>query len=108
MKNDFLIIFCLKSPIILFSFLEFEFFFPIKPFFSISIWVCLYFSFVFLCFCHRLVIKCFVINLLRRVVMSSIVSFFMGFHVINSDNKVRSDRAIKSNHICQYGAHLES
>ena len=52
--------------------------------------------------CRQLVVTCYVADLLRRVVMSSAVSFFVSFHVYNSDYKVRSDRVIKSNLVYQY------
>ena len=39
---------------------------------------------------------CFIIDLLRQIVMSSIISFFMGFHINSSDDKIRSDKVIKS------------
>ena len=45
-------------------------------------------SLFFLCFCYRLVMTCFVVDLLQWVVVSSILSFFMGFHVGSSDDKV--------------------
>ena len=40
--------------------------------------------------------------------MSSTVSFFMGFHVSGSDDKVRFNRVIKLNYVNQYDADLES
>ena len=50
----------------------------------------------FSCFCHRLTAMCFVIDLLRRVVVSSIVSLFVGFYIGSSNDKVQSDRVIRS------------
>ena len=41
------------------------------------------FAFVFSCFCCRLVVMCFIINLLRRVIVSSIVIIFVGFHIVS-------------------------
>ena len=52
--------------------------------------------------CRELVVTCYVADLLQRVVMSSAVSFFASFHVYNSDDKVRSDKVIKSNLVYQY------
>ena len=60
------------------------------------------FAFIFPCFCLRLITACFVADLLRGVVVSSTVSFFVGFHVDISDDKIRFKRVIISNHICQY------
>ena len=40
--------------------------------------------------------------------MSSTISFFVGFRVDSSSDKVRSDKVIKSNIVRQYTAHLES
>ena len=33
--------------------------------------------------------------------MSSMIGFFMGFHIDSSDDKVRSDKVIISNHVRQ-------
>ena len=51
---------------------------------------------------------CFVADLLRRLVVLSTVNFYMGFRIGNSDDKLRSDRIIKSNHVHQYAEDLES
>ena len=45
---------------------------------------------------------------LRRVVVSSRVSFFVGFRVDSSDDRVRFDRVIRSNLVRQYAVNLES
>ena len=50
-------------------------------------------------FCHQFVTTCFFVDLLRSVVMSLTVIFFVDFHVGNSNEKNRSDRVIKSNQI---------
>ena len=42
---------------------------------------------------------CFVVDLLQWVVVSSTVSSFMGFRVDILDDKVKTDRVIKSNHV---------
>ena len=60
----------------------------------IPIWVYLYFS-------------CFAVDLLRRVVVSSTISFFVGFQVDSSDDKVQSDKVIRSNPIHHYVGNVE-
>ena len=35
------------------------------------------------------------------------VRFFVGFRVGSSDDKVRSDKVIRLNHIYQYAVHME-
>ena len=76
----------------------------------------LYFSFFFVflsstycgVFCCQLVVACFFTNLLGQVVVSSMVNFFVGFRVNSSNDKIRSNRVIRSNHIHQYVVDLES
>ena len=51
---------------------------------------------------------CFAIDLLRRAVVLLTVSFFIGFRVGSSDDKVRFDMVIRSNSVCQYATDLES
>ena len=63
-------------------------FFSNKVVSSTSIRVCLCFSFVFSCFYHRPFAACFVTDLLRRVVVLSTVSFFVGSRVGSSNDKV--------------------
>ena len=64
------------------------------------------FSFVFSCFYHRLVATCFVVDLLWWSVVSSTISFFVGFHVTSSNVKVQSNRVIRSNNVRQYAIDL--
>ena len=45
--------------------------------------------------------SCFVTNLLQRV-LSSTINFFMSFHIGCSDEKVGSDKVIRSNHNLVY------
>ena len=59
-------------------------------------------------FCRRFVTTCFIVNLLRWVVVSSMVSFFMGFHVGSLVGKIRSNKVIKSNSVCDHAIDLES
>ena len=59
-------------------------------------------------FCRRPIAACFVADLLRRVVVSSTVSFFMGFRSGSSHDKVRFDIIIISNHVRQYVTDLKS
>ena len=68
------------------------------------------FTFVFSCFYHRPIATCFIVdhNLLRLIVVSSTVSFFMSFLISSSDGKIRSDKVIISNHFCEYAADLKS
>ena len=62
-------------------------FFPIYGFSFLIKWI--RFFFVFLCFFGFLSpTLCFVVNLLRRAVLSLIVGFFVGFHVAVSHGKV--------------------
>ena len=49
---------------------------------------------------------CFVINLLRRVVVSSMISFYMCFCFDNSDDNVRFDKVIKSNIVRHYATNI--
>ena len=97
MNDDFFVILYLKSLFHRF-FPIFEFFFN-KVVYSIPIKVFVCFSFVFSCFCHGSVATCFVVNLLQWVVMSSMVSFFVSFRISSSNDKVRSDIVIRSNHV---------
>ena len=46
--------------------------------------------------------RVFFVDLLRRVVVSLTVSFFVSFRVNSSDDKVRFDIVIRPNHIHQY------
>ena len=48
----------------------------------------------------------FVINLLQRIVVSSIISFFVGFRIDSSYSKVRSNKVIISNPVHQNTAYL--
>ena len=64
--------------------------------------------FFFSCFYHRIVVVCFVAYLLWREVLLSIISFFVGFCVDILDDKVQSDRIIRSNHVYQYVKDLKS
>ena len=50
----------------------------------------------------------FVANLLRQIIVSLTISFFVGFRINSSDDKVRSDRVIISNHIHRYVVDLKS
>ena len=59
-------------------------------------------------FCRQFVTTYFVVDLLRRVVVSSTVSFFVSSCVDNSEGKVCSDRVIKSNLVCQHAANMKS
>ena len=68
------------------------------------IWVYLYFS----CFCLQPMVTCFAVDLLQRVVMSSTISFFVGFRVDSSDDKVQFDKVIRSNPIHHYVRYVES
>ena len=43
------------------------------------------FAFVFSCFCYRLVVTYFIINLLRWIIVSSIVILFVGCHIVSSN-----------------------
>ena len=49
----------------------------------------------------------FIVNLLRRVIISLKVNFFVYFRVNSSDDKIRSVRIIITNHIHQYEVDLE-
>ena len=51
---------------------------------------------------------CFVTDLLQQIVVSSTVTFFVGFLFDSLDYKARSDIIIISNPIYQYAADLES
>ena len=51
---------------------------------------------------------CFVTDLLWRIIVSSTVNLFVGFRVSSSDDKVQSDKVIRSNYVHQYAADLES
>ena len=51
---------------------------------------------------------CFVANLVQRVIVLSMVIFFVGLRIDSSDDKIRSDIIIKSNHVYLYVADLES
>ena len=73
-------------------------FFSKKVIYFTSISVCLYFSFFFSCFFRQPIVKCFVADLLRQVVVSSIVGFFVVFRVGSSDDKVLFDKVIVSNY----------
>ena len=73
-------------------------FFSKKVIYFTSILVCLSFSFFFSCFFRQPIVKCFVANLLRQVVVSSIVGFFVVFRVGSSDDKVLFDKVIVSNY----------
>ena len=59
-------------------------------------------------FCRRTVAACFDTDLLRRVVVLSTVSFFVGFRIDNSNDKVQSNRVIRSNPVRRYVVDLES
>ena len=59
-------------------------------------------------FCHRFVKTGFVVDLLMRVIVSLTVSFYVGFCVSNSDDKVKFDTVIISNPVHRYAANLES
>ena len=50
----------------------------------------------------------FVANLLRQIIVSLTISFFVGFRINSSDDKVRFDRVIILNHIHWYVVDLES
>ena len=69
------------------------FFFPIEWFLPGFSFVFLY-LFVFLSpmycgmFCCLPIMACFIIDLLRRIVVSLTVGFFIGFYVDSSDNRV--------------------
>ena len=82
-------------------------FFSNKVIYCTLISVCLYFSlfFFFLCFYRQPIVKCFVTDLLRQVVVSSTVGFFMVFRVGSSVDKVLFDKVIVSNydHRCAVG-----
>ena len=65
------------------------------------------FAFVFSCFYHLPIVAYFIANLLQWIVVSSTVNFFMSFHIANSDDKVRSNRVIGSNHVRQYATNQE-
>ena len=47
------------------------------------------------------------VDLLLRVIMSSIVSLFMGFHG-DSNAKVQFNNIIKSNHVRQFNTDMKS
>ena len=49
---------------------------------------------------------CFVTDLMRLVVVSSMIDFFMGFYVDSSSDKVQYNKVIISNHIRQYIVNL--
>ena len=59
-------------------------------------------------FCRQSIATCFVTNLLRWVVVLSTVSFFVSFRAGNLDDKVQSDRVIRSNLVRRYVVDLES
>ena len=50
-------------------------------------------------FCRRPIAACFVVDLLQWVVVSSTISSFVGFCVDSLDDKVRSDKVIRSNNV---------
>ena len=50
---------------------------------------------------------CFVINLLRWVVVSYTIRFFVGFRVDGSNEKVQFDKIIISNFVDRYVTDLE-
>ena len=50
-------------------------------------------------FCRQPIVACFVVDLLQRMVVLSTISSFVGFCVDNLDDKVRSDKIIKSNNV---------
>ena len=58
--------------------------------------ICFCRQFVVACFYHKPVAACFIANLLWRVVLSSMVSFFVGFHIDSLDDKIQSNKVIKS------------
>ena len=60
------------------------------------------------CFVFPLYFRVLVVNLLYQVIVLSTISLFIGFHVDSSNGKIRSNRIIISNHICQYVTNLES
>ena len=65
---------------------------------------------VFCCsvFCRRFVsMGSCVVELLQRVIVSSMINFFASFHIGNSDDKVRFNRVIKSNFVRQYAPDMK-
>ena len=64
-------------------------------------------SLFFRVFIIDLFTACFITNLFQWVIMLSTVSFFVSFHIGNSNGKVRFDRVIKSNSVSQYAADFE-
>ena len=65
----------------------------------------------FLYFCCQFVTACFVVDLLKRIVVSFKVSLFISFRVGSSNTKVSSDRnrVIISNYVRpQYATDMES
>ena len=65
------------------------------------IWVFFLFSFIFFFFVFVFLThcSCFVVDLLRLVVMLSMINLFMGFRGNSSDDKICSDILIISNRI---------
>ena len=51
---------------------------------------------------------CFIVDLLRRVVVSLTISFFVSFRVGSSNGKIQFDKVIISNIIDQYVPHIKS
>ena len=61
----------------------------------------MFFFLLFSCFCHLLHIFCY-----RLIAIGSCV--VDGFRVSGLYGKIRSDRVIRSNHVCQYAIDMRS
>ena len=59
-------------------------------------------------FCCRPVAACLVVDLLKQILVSVKVIFFVGFHIGNLDDKVQSDRVIRSNLVHQHAIDMKS